>query len=32
MLPPDLKPMLDTETDVSQEDVGIDHKVRRPRL
>jgi len=32
MLPPDLKPMLDTDTDVSQEDIGIDRKVRRPRL
>jgi hypothetical protein len=32
MLPPDLQPALDIATDASQEDLGIDPKVRRARL
>jgi hypothetical protein len=32
MLPPDLRPALDTGTNPAQEDVGVDRKRRSPRL
>lgn len=32
MLPRDLQPALDIATDTSQEEVGMERKVRRPRL
>jgi hypothetical protein len=31
-LPPDLRPALDKGADTSQNDVGADRKLRRPRL